>query len=102
MIPQCFPSVPDKDDNQSLMVVYKLSSISGKTRWVDYIPVKTAGTATVKNSYSGQMYVSVLSSVTGKQAWLDYVPVYEDSSATKAWLCSADGYIPIYVEETDV
>ena len=47
------------------------------------------------------MYVSVLSSVTGKQAWKDYIPVYEDSSATKAWLCSADGYIPIYVEEAE-
>ena len=101
MIPQCFPTVPDLDDNQNLMVVYKLSSVTGLTRWSDYIPVKTAGVAGQKNSYSGQMYVFVLSSITGKQAWKDYIPVYEDSSATKAWLCSADGYIPIYAEETE-
>ena len=101
MIPQCFPTVPDADDSQNLMVVYKLASISGLTRWKDYIPVKTATTNIIKNSYDGQMYVSVLLSVTGKQAWKDYIPVYEDSSASKAWLCSADGYIPIYAEETD-
>lgn len=101
MIPQCFPTKSDADDNQNLMVVYKLSSVSGLTRWSDYIPVKTATTGIVKNSYDGQMYVSVVSSVTGAQAWKDYIPVYEDSSATKAWLCSADGYIPIYAEEAE-
>ena len=100
MIPRCFPTVPDVDDSQNLMVVYKLSSISGLARWSDFIPVKTVS-LTKKNSYDGQMYVSVLSSVTGKQAWKDYIPVYEDSSASKAWLCSADGYIPIYAEEAE-
>ena len=49
-----------------------------------------------KNSYNGTINVSVLSSVTGKTAWIDYVPVYEDASATKPWLCSSDGYIPVY------
>ena len=100
MIPQCFPTVNDADDNQTLMVVYKLASITGLTRWSDFVPVKTVA-LTQKNSFDGQMYVSVLSSVTGKQAWIDYIPVYEDSSASKAWLCSADGYIPIFPEETD-
>ena len=101
MIPQCFPTVPDVDDSQNLAVVYKLSSVSGLTRWSDYIPVKTATTGIKKNSYDGQLYVNVLLSTTGKQAWKDYIPVYEDSSATKAWLCSADGYIPIYAEEAE-
>ena len=101
MIPQCFPTINDADDSQTLMVVYKLASITGLTRWSDFVPVKTAVTAGQLNSYSGQIYVSVLSSVSGKQAWVDYIPVYEDSSASKAWLCSADGYIPIYSEETD-
>lgn len=78
------------------MVVYKLSSVSGQSRWSDYIPVKTQVSEGEKNSYSGTINVSVLSSTTGKTAWIDYVPVYEDSAASKAWLCSSDGYIPIY------
>ena len=90
MIPTTYPSTNGK------MVVYKLSSVSGQTRWSDYIPVVTQLTEGQKNSYNGTINVSVLSSVTGKQAWVDYVPVYEDASATKPWLCSSDGYIPVY------
>ena len=90
MIPTTYPSTNGK------MVVYKLSSVSGQTRWSDYIPVVTQLTEGEKNSYNGTINVSVLSSVTGKQAWIDYVPVYEDASATKPWLCSSDGYIPVY------
>ena len=90
MIPTTYPSTNGK------MVVYKLSSISGKTRWSDYIPVVTQLTEGEKNSYNGTINVSVLSSITGKTAWIDYVPVYEDASATKPWLCSSDGYIPVY------
>ena len=90
MIPTTFPSSAGK------MVVYKLSSVSGQARWSDYIPVVTQASEGEKNSYSGTINVSVLSSITGKTAWIDYIPVYEDASATKPWLCSADGYIPIY------
>ena len=89
MVPQTFPSVNGK------MVVFKLSSLTGLTRWSDYIPVKTALTLP-KNSYSGSMDAEILVSTTGKKAWIDYIPVYEDAAATKAWLVSADGYIPIY------
>lgn len=89
MVPQTFPSVNGK------MVVFKLSSLTGLTRWSDYIPVKTALTLP-KNSYDGSIDADILVSTTGKKAWIDYVPVYEDTAATKAWLVSADGYIPIY------
>jgi hypothetical protein len=90
MVPQTFPSVNGK------MVVYKIATTTGLARWSDYIPVKTAGSPGQLNSYSGNIDASVLGSITGKKAWIDYIPVYEDAAATKAWLVSADGYIPIY------
>lgn len=90
MVPQTFPSANGK------MVVFKITNLTGLTRWSDYIPVKTAGSPGILNSYSGNIDAEILVSVSGKKAWIDYIPVYEDASATKAWLVSADGYIPIY------
>ena len=90
MVPQTFPSTNGK------MVVFKITDLTGLTRWSDYIPVKTAGSPGILNSYSGNIDANILGSVSGKKAWIDYIPVYEDASATKAWLVSADGYIPIY------
>jgi hypothetical protein len=89
MVPQTFPSVNGK------MVVFKLSSLTGLSRWSDYIPVQTAETLP-KNSYDGSIDAEILVSTSGKKAWIDYIPVYEDAAATKPWLVSADGYIPIY------
>lgn len=90
MVPQTFPSVNGK------MVVFKLSSLTGLSRWIDYIPVKTAVSPGILNSYDGNMDADILVSASGKKAWIDYIPVYEDAAATKPWLVSADGYIPIY------
>lgn len=90
MVPQTFPS------NNGKMVVFKITNLTGLRRWSDYIPVKTAGSPGILNSYSGNISADILVSASGKKAWIDYIPVYEDASATKAWLVSADGYIPIY------
>ncbi len=90
MVPQTFPS------NNGKMVVFKITDLTGLRRWSDYIPVKTAGSPGILNSYSGNIDADILVSSSGKKAWIDYIPVYEDASATKAWLVSADGYIPIY------
>jgi hypothetical protein len=90
MVPQTFPS------NNGKMVVFKITTLTGLRRWSDYIPVKTAGSPGILNSYDGNIDADILGSTTGKKAWIDYIPVYEDASATKAWLVSADGYIPIY------
>lgn len=101
MIPQTFPSMPDADDAQNLGVVYRLSSVSGLTKWIDYIPVKVSSVKTVVNSYDGDWYVKSLASITGKQAWLDYIPVYVDASATAQWSVDNNGYIPIFEEEAE-
>jgi hypothetical protein len=90
MVPQTFPS------NNGKMVVFKITTLTGLRRWSDYIPVKTAASPGILNSYDGNIHADILGSTTGKKAWIDYIPVYEDASATKAWLVSADGYIPIY------
>lgn len=96
MIPQTFPSVLDAVTKQNQAVVYRLSSVTGLTKWVDYIPVKVSAVKTVLNSYDGDWYVKSLASTTGKKAWLDYVPVYVDSSATAKWSSNNNGYIPIF------
>jgi hypothetical protein len=95
MVPQTFPSTLGGNGYRQ-MVIFKLSSLTGLTRWIDYIPVKTSETQGILNSYDGNMYVNELGSITGRQAWLDYIPAYEDASATDAWQVSANGYIPIY------
>ena len=95
MVPHTFPSTLGGNGYQQ-MVIYKLASLTGLTRWIDYIPVKTSGTQGILNSYDGNMYVNVLGSITGKQAWLDYIPAYEDAAATTAWEVNSSGYIPIY------
>jgi hypothetical protein len=97
MIPRTYPSTLASDGITRQMVVYFLSSISGLTRWVDYIPVAWASGSVVNNSYntSGATAVEVISSTTGRQSWVDYVPVYLDASASGAWEVSLTGYIPI-------
>ena len=99
MIPQTFPSVLDSS-NRTQMVIYMLPSITGLTKWIDYIPVKSSpgeGDLTLINRYeaNGYIYTTTLSDITGKQAWKDYIPVYIDSSANTAWSNNNDGYIPM-------
>ena len=94
MVPQTFPSVYDTD-GQQLMTIYVLSSVSGLTKWVDYIPVKRIDVGT-KNSYNNDGYIGVsqVASTTGLAAFKDYIPVYLDESATDAWTVNATGFIP--------
>lgn len=100
MIPRTYPSSVSPITGRTQMVVYFLSSITGLQRWVDYIPVKWASSATaaiIENSTdtNGALNVDSLSSTTGKQAWVDYVPVYADTSATDSWQVSGVGYLPV-------
>ena len=94
MIPYTFPSVLDGTTRRC--VVFPLSSVSGLTAWIDYIPAKTV-TESVKNSYdaNGSQAVSELESITGLQAWLNYIPVFYSDTYTKPWSTDALGYIPV-------
>lgn len=96
MIPRTFPTVYDTPNGSTKMVVYVLSSVSGLTKWIDYIPVKEVAAPTKLNSYneSDAMSVSPLVSTSGKQAWIDYIPVFIVTSGT-AWSSNNDGYIPV-------
>ena len=99
MIPRCFPTTYVTANGTTKMVVNKLVSTTGKTAWVDYIPVKKpAVEPTIKNTYSntGAMLVDVLVSTTGKKAGIDYIDVYEDNAYTKAWSTDSGGYIPVW------
>lgn len=73
-------------------------SATGRTKWVDYIPVRQVVPGTDKtNRYDqdGALPVTILGSVTGLREWVDYTPVVEVASSTNQWRCEADGYIPI-------
>ena len=100
MIPRTFPSSV-ASNGSAQMIVYFLPSVSGLTRWVDYIPVKftTVATATTENTYDQNGYIPVvsISSITGATPFKEYVPVYLDSSATDAevWKVNITGFIPV-------
>lgn len=97
MIPVTYPSSVNPSSNESQMVVFALSSVTGLKRWTDYIPVKLQATgADIANSFNTNGYIACdfLPSETGKKAWVDYVPVYIDGSATTAWEVSDAGFIP--------
>lgn len=78
--------------------IYPLSSITGLTAWVDYIPVRLgaqAGESFGRFENDGSIHaVQVLSSTTGLTAWVDYLPVYVDNTKTKPWSTDSTGYIP--------
>jgi hypothetical protein len=96
MIPRTFPSVYSTHNGQTKMVVFVLSSVTGLTKWVDYIPVKEIVSPTRLNSYNKDdaMAVFPLASSSGKQAWVDYIPVFLVTTGT-AWSTDVDGYIPV-------
>lgn len=101
MIPHTFPSVLEA--LQTKMVVYVLPSISGKTAWIDYIPIKGVLTEdnALANTYANNGFIVVkkLTSATGLQEWLNYIPVYEDAAYNKPWSTDAGGYIPTNRDE---
>lgn len=99
MIPATYPSVLDSS-NRTKMLVYQVPSITGLTRWVDYIPVKSPASESdlsLANTYANEGFIltSKVNDITGLVPFKDYVPIYLDSTATKAWSADNDGYIPM-------
>ncbi len=100
MIPRTFPSSVAANGSTQ-MIVYFLPSVSGLTRWVDYIPVKftTVASAATENTYNQDGYIPVasLSSIAGFTPFKEYVPVFLDGSAVDAdvWDVSITGFIPV-------
>lgn len=90
MIPRCFPTTVDTVTAgiPPEMNVYFLSSVSGLTAWVDYIPVKAATSSFTPQGTTntgGYQAVNIFTSTTGKIAWVDYIPVYE-IAGTNPWV----------------
>jgi len=81
--------------------VFLLSSITGLTSWVDYIPVQYDSAASPRRFDNDGAYAisALLDNVSGLSAWKDYTPAYLDSTATERSSASALGYIPI-IEQT--
>lgn len=99
MIPRTFPSSVAPINGATQMIVYFLPSVTGLTRWVDYIPVQysTVNTSTTENTYNQDGYIPVtsLSSITGMTPFKEYVPVYVDTAATDVWKVNITGFIPV-------
>lgn len=95
MIPQTFPSKAAGSDGGAVMQAKFLTDVTGLVRWTDYIPVKLK-TGGVQDSTDNNGFISIEQAVltASSKAFVDYYPVYVDNAATKAWECSADGYIP--------
>ncbi len=98
MVPQTFPSTLNRFTLSRQMRAFRLSSVTGLTRWVDYIPIKLADAAVPgkDNHHDADGYISMdfIDSTTGLVNGVDYLPVYIDNSATVPWQVSATGYVP--------
>jgi hypothetical protein len=96
MIPRTYPTVYSTPNGRQEMVIFVLSSVSGLTKWIDYIPVKEVTTPTTLNAYDNDdaIAVSPLVSTSGKLAWKDYIPVFLVTTGT-AWSSDNNGYIPV-------
>ena len=96
MIPRTYPTVYNTPNGRQDMVVFVLSSVTGLTKWIDYIPVREVSSPTKLNAYDNNDAISVspLASASGKQAWIDYIPVFLVTTGT-AWSSNNDGYIPV-------
>lgn len=82
-------------------IVYNVNP-SGKTEWVDYIPVQAVTdvpASTNRYEEDGHIQADTLASVSGLTEWADYTPVYVVTGRADRWRTSADGFIPI-VDET--
>lgn len=98
MLPVTYPTHRNAISDQAECVVYYLTSISGLSAWIDYIPVKTVihtGNTEGTTDANGYQAINVIDSTSNKQAWLDYIPVYEDVSATLPFKTDSGGYIPV-------
>lgn len=100
MVPATYPTRLNGTVQE--MVVGKVTSPVAGERWLNWIPIKVNGSATVTSGRYGTtsniegIPIYQLSPLTGKQAWVDYVPVsavVDDD--TNAWQVSAAGFIPV-------
>tara|TARA_R110000822_G_scaffold49495_3_gene129711 strand:- start:5957 stop:6343 length:387 start_codon:yes stop_codon:yes gene_type:complete len=99
MIPASYPTSYVTANGDVAMVVELITSTSGLTAWVDYLPVKfTVLDSDPVNRFSndGTLLVDELLSTSGLVAGVDYLKVYEDLSATIPWSTDTAGYIPVY------
>jgi hypothetical protein len=78
-------------------------SESGRTKWVNYIPVKQIdadGENIGRFQNVGGVEVELLGSGTGLTEWVDYIPVVEvNDSDTYRWRYDNAGFIPIIIVE---
>ena len=79
-------------------VIYVVSP-TGKTKWVDYLPVKInfPNSADI-NRYNdiGALGIHTLSSNSGLVAWVDYIPVViVGTTDAKKWRYDDDGHLPV-------
>ncbi len=76
---------------------FTLASLTGLTRWVDYIPVKEVTPGRV-DSYdnNGAVSVAPLANETGSIRWVDHLPVgvVADADSGK-WRTDNAGFIPV-------
>jgi hypothetical protein len=98
MIPRTFPSSV-ASNGQRQMIVYFLGSVTGLTRWIDYIPVRLAQTEPAKeNTYdqTGYIPVQVIGTIgQGTTPFKEYVPCFIDNTSTDVWSANITGYIPV-------
>ena len=97
MIPFTFPTV--LSHNRQQCVTYALSSVTGLTEWIDYIPVKaTTNPNSLTNSYAigGNQFIFELASTSGLQAGKDYINIYYDATKTVPFSTNTNGYIPVW------
>jgi len=99
MIPRTFPTVYVTANGKTAMVVQIITSTSGLTRWVDYIPVQfITDESYIANKYdnNGYMLVDHQQDLTGKQAGKDFIRIFADYTTTKKWSADNAGFIPVY------
>jgi hypothetical protein len=77
--------------------IYQLSSVAGKTQWVDYWPIQFENSTTAQEADRtdplGAVTCTVLTSTAGLVAWVDYIPVYVVGTAK--WRYDHNGFIPL-------
>ena len=71
-----------------------LSSVTGLTEWVDYLPVKAeTGGRALSYDNTGYLTSTSQSASPSGTAWVDYTPVFVVSRNTP-YSTGTDGYIP--------
>jgi len=107
MIPQSWPSRIEEvellDEELEVVDVTKLTiyqvvfleSVTGLTRWIDYIPVQQELEPDNVNSY-GENDAIIVEEFDGEgQAFINYIPVYEEGAVK--WSANNNGYIPVFL-----